>query len=65
MQYLITFDSRPKAAGNVISGILGPIVLDKCVKFRDPSLNRSQEIPHEATGGGIFDSLSPITSDRK
>ena len=26
------------------------------VKFRDPYLNRSREIPPEAVGGGIFDS---------
>ena len=32
-----------------------PIVLDKHVKFRDPNLNRSQEIPPKAVGGGIFD----------
>ena len=31
-----------------------PIVADKCVKFRDPYLNRSREIPPEAVGGGIF-----------
>ena len=32
-----------------------PIVLDKCVKFRDPNLNRSPEIPAEVVGGGILD----------
>ena len=37
------------------AGLLGPIVPDKPVKFRDPSLNRSREIPSEAVGGGIFD----------
>ena len=34
-----------------------PIILDKNVKFCDPSLNHSQETPPEAVGGGIFDSF--------
>ena len=42
-----------------------PIVLDKCVKFDDLSLNRSQEILPEAVGGGIFEFFFAITSDRK
>ena len=25
-----------------------------CVKFHDPSLNRSRELPHEAVGGSIL-----------
>ena len=37
---------------------MGPVVLDKCIKFLDPSLNRSREIPHETVGGGIFDCFS-------
>ena len=42
----------------VISGRFGrPTVLDKCVKFHDPCLNHSREIPPEAVGGGIFDSF--------
>ena len=50
----------------VISGLfVGPVVLDKCVKLRDPSLNCSQEIPPQAIGGSIFDCFSPITSDQK
>ena len=56
MQYLITFCSRPEAAADVISPhVCGPVVLDKPVKVQNPSLNRSQEIPPEAAGGGIFD----------
>ena len=54
--YLITFCSRPEDVGDVISGMfVGPVVLHKCVKFHDPNLNGSQEIPPEAVGGGIFD----------
>ena len=50
---------RPEAASDVISGrYVGPIVLDKCVKFRGPSLNCSREIPPEPVEGGIFDSFS-------
>ena len=33
---------------------MGPVVLDKHVKFHDPGLNRSREIPPEALGCGIF-----------
>ena len=59
VQYLITFCSRPEAAGDVISGMfVGLLVLDTFVKFRDPSLNRPRAIPPEAVGGGIFDSFS-------
>ena len=48
----------PKAASDVISGrFVRPVVLDKCVKFLDPSLNRSQEISPAAVRGGIFDSF--------
>ena len=65
VQYLI-FCSRPEAASDVISGMfVGPIVLDECVKFHGPSLNRSNEIPPEAVGGGIFDKFFfATTSDQ-
>ena len=33
------------------------IILDKCVKFREPSLNRSREIQPKAVASGIFDSI--------
>ena len=43
MQYLITY-SRPEAAGDVIFGVfVGLVVLDKPVKFHDPTLNRSRQ----------------------
>ena len=42
---------------------VGPLVLDKLVKFDDPGFNRSRENPPEAVGGGSFDCFSPITSD--
>ena len=46
---------RQEAASDVISStFVRPIALDKSVKFRDPCLNRSPEIPPEAVGGGIF-----------
>ena len=56
MQYLTAFCRRPVTASYVISGrFMRPIiVLDKCVIFRDASLNHSREIPPEAVGGGIF-----------
>ena len=45
----------PVAASEVISDrFMRPIVSDKCVKFRDPCLKLSQEIPPEANGRGIF-----------
>ena len=37
------------------AGLWGLIDLDKCVKSRGPSLNRSQEIPPQTVGGGICD----------
>ena len=47
---------RSEAAGGIISGLfVGPIVLDMFVKFHDPSLNHSREIPPEAVRGGVFD----------
>ena len=58
VQYLTAFCSRLEAASNVISRTfvrqIGP---DKPVKLR--------EIPPEAVGGGIFDSVFNITSDQK
>ena len=47
VQYLIAFCSRPETASDFISG--------KYVKFRDPGLNRSREIPPETVIGDIFD----------
>ena len=44
---------------------MGPGVLDKRVKFHDPSLNLSREIPPETVEGGIFDCFPTITSDRE
>ena len=56
VQYLITFFSRLEAVSYIISGIfVVPVVLDKHLKFHDPSLNRSREIPPVAVGGSIFD----------
>ena len=65
VQYLTAFCSRPEAANDIISSRFGsPIAIDKCVKCRDPCLNRTQEIPPEAVGGGIF-LFFAITSERK
>ena len=64
-QYLIAFWSRPEAANGVTSDkFVRPIVPDKCIKFCDPCLNRSREIPLEAVGGGIFEFFD-ITYARK
>ena len=67
VQYLIAFCSQPEAISDVIHcAFVGPIVLDKCVKFRGTSLNHSREIPPEAVVGGIFDSsFFVIISDWK
>ena len=54
VQYLIAFCSQPETDGDVLARFGGPIVPDKHVKFGDPRLNLSQEIPPEAVGGGIF-----------
>ena len=49
VQYLIAFCSQLEAASDVISGRFARlIVLDKCVRFRNPCLNRSRDIPPEA-----------------
>ena len=48
VQYLMAFCSRSEPASDTISFISSkffrPIVLDKCVKFRDPCLNCSWEV---------------------
>ena len=62
VQYWITFCSRPQAASDIVSGtFVSLVVLVKRVKFHDPCLNRSWEIPREAARGGIFDCFPPIT----
>ena len=59
VQYLIAFCSRKETASDVTScRFVGPIVPNKQVKFRDPWLNRSQEIPPEVVGGGTFNGFS-------
>ena len=64
MKYLLTFCKGREAANDVrSSNVVGPIVLDKCVKFRSLSLNHSREIPAEAVGGGVFDSVFAMTYD--
>ena len=43
LYYLIAFSSIPDRARDAISGwFVGPLVLDKLVKFHDPSLSRSR-----------------------
>ena len=65
VQHSIAFSSRSEAARDVMSGkCVGLIVLDTCVKFHDPSLNRSRENWPETVGSGIFDIVFAITSDR-
>ena len=62
----IAFGSRREEAGYAVSGSrVGPLVVDMRAKPGDPSLSCSREIPSEAVRGGIFDSFSPATSDRK
>ena len=40
---------------DTISGaFMAPIVIDKCVIFRGPSLNRSRKIPPEAVLSTVF-----------
>ena len=51
---LIAFCTQPEATSDVISGkFVRLIVHDKCVKFSDPRLNCSQEIPPDDIGVGI------------
>ena len=60
LSYLIAVCSRPEGTGDAISDrFVRPLVLNKHVKFDDPNLNRSREIPPKAVGGGIFD-LFPL-----
>ena len=55
MQYLIAFYNRLEAVSNVISGrFVGLTAPDKCVKRRDPRLDRSEEIRPKAVGHGIL-----------
>ena len=54
VQYLFAFCSRPETTSEVISGRFGgPIVPETHVKFGDPRLNPSREIPPEAVWSGI------------
>ena len=47
------------SSSDVTSGlVVGPVVLDKRVKFPDLRLNRSREILPETVGGCIFDAFS-------
>ena len=47
-------NSQLETASNVISGrFVGPTVHDKHVKFRDPRLNRPQEIPPKPSDGAF------------
>ena len=56
VQYLIAFCSRQEATSNVISSrFVGPVIPDNSVKFGDPLINLSPEIPPEAIWDGIFD----------
>ena len=49
VQYLIAFCGRLEVMSDAISGrFVGAVVPDNHVKFGDPRLNRSQEIPPEA-----------------
>ena len=48
VQYSTEFCSQPDAPSDVISGLfVGPVVPDNRVKFVDPRLNLSREIPPE------------------
>ena len=48
-EYLIAFCSQLEVMSDVMSGrFFGPVVPDNRVKFSDPCLNRSREIPPEA-----------------
>ena len=65
VQYLIAFCSRSEEASYVTSSsLVGMTVANKCVKFRDPSLNRSPKIPPEAVGGVIFGRFSNAVNFR-
>ena len=66
MQNLITFCSQPEAASDVISGTLvRPIVVDKYLKFHDPSLNILKKL-HPRPSETVFSTFFRyITSDQK
>ena len=54
--YLIAFCGRPDIASDVVScRFVRLIVQDKLIKFRNPGLNLSREIPPEAIRGGFFE----------
>ena len=66
VQYLTVYCSQLEADSDVITDVfVGPIVLDKRVKFGDPRTNCAREIPTEAVGGGIFDGFCAMTSNWK
>ena len=49
VQYLFAFYSRPEATSDVISDtFVGPVISDNRVKFGDPRINLSREIPPDA-----------------
>ena len=55
MQYLIAICNRFEVASDAISGrFVRPNVPDKCVRFTNPYLDRSREIPPKAIGGSIL-----------
>ena len=55
MQYSFSVCSRPKAAIDVISGMLaGLVVPDKCLKFRDPRLHTVLEKFHPKPSEAAF-----------
>ena len=65
VRYLIAFCSRQEAASDVVSGpFVRPIVPDKLINYRDPRLNRCQEIRRKAVGYGIFISFSKLDKCR-
>ena len=55
LQYSIAICSRPETASDVISIKFVRLIV---AKFRDPRLNRSQEIQHKVAVGSMIDSLS-------
>ena len=66
VHYLIPFCSRPEAASGIMFGnFVEPVVSDKRVKCRDPSLNHSPEIRPQAVGCGIFDRFQNFQDRRR
>ena len=56
VEYLIAFCSPLEKASDVISDrFMRPIVYDKLVKFCNPRLIRSREIPPETVGDSVFE----------